>query len=333
MMQIRVALVGLGQIGASIGLALSAHDGLVSCVGCDLDPQVAQQALQRKAVKRLYPTPQEAAQQAELILLSLPMDQLQLVMQQVMPVMPSGAILIDTAPLKEVVGEWARDLLPEDCAYVGLTPVINPKYLHGAKAGIQAARQDLFMNSVMAISTPAWGDPKALKQTADLVRLLGAIPVVVDPVDVDAMMSATHIAPQLLAAALLNATVKQSGWRDASMLAGRAYAEVSGPLVHLGSPEALAKTALLNAEGILRVVDSILASLEALRNDIADGQFEDLSARLGRAHRERDKWWQERQEVEAELRSPPARQSNQASGKFSALLRTVHRPQMEEQEK
>ncbi|MBN1669289.1 MAG: prephenate dehydrogenase [Anaerolineales bacterium] len=328
----QIALIGLGQIGTSFGLALSTHHKLISCVGCDVDAQVAQLALQKQAVSRIYATPQEAVQTADVVLLSLPMDRLKTVMQQVAPEMPAGATLIDTAPLKEVVGNWARELLPEGRAYVGLTPVINPKYLHGTRTGIQAARQDLFRNAVMAISAPPWGDPKALKLAADLARLLEAIPVVVDPVDVDTMMSATHIAPQLLAAALLNATVNHASWRDASMLAGRAYAEVSGPVTHLGAPDALATTALLNAEGVLRVLDSVLASLETLRNDIATGQVEELSRRLQRAYRERQRWWHERQQVEEKTADLPESKPNQAAGKFSALLRTVHRPQMEDQQ-
>jgi prephenate dehydrogenase len=330
-MKVRIAIIGLGQIGTSMGLALGAYPRLVSCVGSDVNPQVAQQAFEIDAIEQVFADPQDAVRDADVVVLSLPMDQLRSMIAEVAPAMKPGATLIDTAPIKEVVSGWAKEMLLLGCQYVGLTPVINPKYLHGNKTGIRAARIDLFRNSVMAVAAPPWTDSKAIKLAADLARLLGATPMMVDLIEIDALMTATHIIPQLMAAALLNATVDQPGWRQASKLAGRAYAEVSGPLVHLGEPGALAKTTMLNDEGVLRVIDSVLASLEALRNDIANRQFDSLTQRLERARQGRDLWWDERLQVEVETTEDPLPQTSPASGMFGDLLRKVHRPKMEDQ--
>jgi len=52
---------------------------------------------------------------------------------------------------------------------------------------------------------------------------------------------------------------------------------------------------LLNRENVLRMLDSTLAALQSLRNDIYNNDSAALEERLGRAHQGREKWWQQRQ--------------------------------------
>jgi prephenate dehydrogenase len=108
-------------------------------------------------------------------------------------------------------------------------------------------------------------------------------------------MAATHILPQLMSAALLNITVDQPGWREGRKMAGRAYAEVTGPIVLLGEPEAVASSALLSQEHALRVIDGLIAALQAFRNDIKQQDGKALTERLERARAGREGWWRERQ--------------------------------------
>ncbi len=84
-----------------------------------------------------------------------------------------------------------------------------------------------------------------------------------DPLEMDGLMSATHLLPQLMSAALLNATIDQPGWREARKVAGRAYAEASAPIAHLANePESLGAASILNRENLLRLLDSAIASLD-----------------------------------------------------------------------
>jgi prephenate dehydrogenase len=108
-------------------------------------------------------------------------------------------------------------------------------------------------------------------------------------------MAATHLLPQLLAAGLINSTADQPGWREGRKVAGRAYAEATGPIVRLGDSKALKASVLLNRENTLRVIDSALAALQIIRNDIDTQDGEALLKRLERARASREKWWKERQ--------------------------------------
>jgi prephenate dehydrogenase len=294
-MTVTITIVGLGQIGTSIGLALASHKELVQRVGYDSDIRIARQAEKKGALDKVEINLIDAVRKAEIVLLSVPLDQLKETMALVAADLKENAVVMDTGPIKEVVAGWASELLPEGRHYIGLTPVINPAYLHDTDLGLDAAREDLFHGGLMAIVAPPRANSEAIKLAADLTRLLGAEALFADPLEIDGLMAATHILPQLMAAGLLNATVDQPGWREARKVAGRAYAEASAPAVHLGDENALLAAALLNRENVQRVLDSAIAALQALRSDIAGQDKEALHVHLERARRGRELWWKERQ--------------------------------------
>jgi prephenate dehydrogenase len=294
-MTIEITIIGLGQIGASIGLALAEHKELIRRTGHDRKTIVARQAEKIGAIDRVENNLPKAVRGADLVILALPIDQIRETLPIIAPNLKQNAVVMDTAPIKEVVASWAAEFLPNERHYVGLTPVLNPSYLHQIDSGIEAARADLFNGGLMTIVTPPHTGSEAIKLAADLTRLLGARPMFVDPVEMDGLMAATHLLPQLMAAALLNATIDQPGWREGRKVAGRGYAEASGPIVHLDDITPLKDLALLNQVNIVRILDSAIAALYAIRDDIDAQDGDSLEKRLERAHQGREKWWQERQ--------------------------------------
>ncbi len=331
-MKVQLTIIGLGQIGSSFGLALAEHGKLVKRIGYDKDPAIAGQARKIGAVDETVINLVSAVNKSDAIIMAIPIDQMREMLEIVAPEMKAGAVLMDTAPIKSAIADWAGELLPEKRAYVGLTPVVAPKYLLSEEIGIDAAHEDLFYNGLIAISTPPGTDSTAIKIAADLVRLAGASPLFADLMEMDGLMTATHAVPQLMGAALLNATVDQPGWREARKIAGRAYAEVSGPIVHLGEPGALTSTALLNRENMLRVLDGVIASLHKIRDDIDHEDADKLIQRLERAQKGRQRWWKERQEANwaAEGR-PKIERESAASSIFGDLLRFGGRPRRDDE--
>ena len=294
-MTVKITIIGLGQIGASFGLALSNQKELLERVGHDRDPGTSRKAKEMGALDRTDLNLHSAVQNADLILLTLPTDQIRETLEQIAPDLKESAVVMDTAPVKETVAAWAAELLPPERHYVGLTPVINPAYLHTTDTGLSGARADLFHNGLIAISSPPRTASEAIKLAADLTRLVGAAPLFTDTLEIDGLMAATHLLPQLLAAGLLNATIEQPGWREGRKVAGRAYAEASGPIVHLTGGQSLTTSVMLNRENVLRVLDGMMAALQAIRSDIDHQNQDSLQERLERARLVRETWWKQRQ--------------------------------------
>ncbi len=295
-MTVQITIIGLGQIGGSFGLALQPKQELIKRVGHDKDANVARQAEKIKAIDRLEVNLHKAVRDADLILLCLPVGEIRETLQMIAEDLKEGAVVMDTAPAKEAVTGWAAEFLPASRFYIGLTPVVNPAYLHATESGIEAARADLFQDGLMAIVAPHQTESAAIKLAADLTQLVGARPMFADPLEMDGVMSATHLLPQLLAAALLDITVGQPGWREGRKIAGRAYAEASAPIAHLASkPDALGVSAIFNRENLLRLLDSTIASLQEMRGEIEAQDVTALNDRLKRARSGREAWWADRQ--------------------------------------
>jgi prephenate dehydrogenase len=293
-MTVQLTIIGLGQIGASIGLALENQPDKITRTGSDFNTKVMQQAQKMGAVDKTTLNLNSAVRNADLVILALPLDQVREMVEVIGPALKKGAVLIDTAPIKAAVVNWAGQILPEGCSYVGLTPVLNPRYLHSEAYGIAAAKADLFHDGLFAIVTPPRTNEQVVKLAVDLIHLLGADPLFVDPYEIDGLMATTHILPQLMSAALLNATLDKPGWNEARKVAGRAFAEVSGPAAHLDEAEALVAAAIFNRENVVRKLDDIIAVLQAFRQDISQEDTEALAARLKNAKTGVSRWWQER---------------------------------------
>ena len=231
-MTIQITIIGLGQIGASIGMALADRKESIERVGHDLDPGVAKQAQKRGVVDRSEFNLPRSVENADVVLLTVPVDQMRETLEIIAPDLKEGCVVLDTAPVKDAVIVSAGELIPAGRFYVGLVPVINPKYLLETTAGLDAAHADLFQGGLMAIITPRGATSEAVKLATDLAKLVGATPLFFDMVELDSLMAATHLLPLLLSAAMLNSTVDQPGWIEARKVAGRAFAEVTSRFQH-----------------------------------------------------------------------------------------------------
>jgi prephenate dehydrogenase len=293
-MTVQLTIIGLGQIGASIGLSLGEHGDKLIRTGSDIDVKVMKQAQKLGAVDKTTPNLNAAVRNADIVILALPMDQVEIMIKAVTPELKGGAVLMDTAPIKVVTAEWASEALPEGCSYVGFTPVLNPRYLFNEGFGIGAAKADLFQDGIFGITTPPKTNSQAVTLATNLAQLMGADLLFFDMYEIDGLMAATHLLPQIMSAGLLNATLNQPGWQEARKVTGRAFAEVSGPAAHLDDVEALVAAARLNRENVVRKLDDAIAALQGLRHDIAEGDSEALSSRLKHAKAGVHQWWKER---------------------------------------
>lgn len=294
-MQIKLAIVGLGQIGASLGLALQPYQEKVIRIGYDRDFTIQDRALQMGAIDQKSSTPVEAVQTADVVFLSVPLDELKPILQKIAPHLAEDCVVLETSPIKQQVSEWMQSLLPPKRHHVGIIPVLSPRYLHEAVKGIEGAHADLFAESSIVITSRADTAAEAIKLASDLARLAKSQPLFMNQAEADAAMAAVHIMPQLLAAALLNATLNLPGQEQAGLLAGRPYAEATAPIIYQDDRLALRDAALLNRENVLRALDSVIAALRHLQQAIAHQDTESLQAQIQQAHSNRQKWWEERE--------------------------------------
>jgi prephenate dehydrogenase len=285
-MSVQITIVGLGQIGSSIGLALKAHDVNVQRVGHDKDPQAGKEAQRMGAVDDVKYNLPASVREAKIVILALPLAEVRETLRVIAPDLQEGTLVLDLSPAKATVEAWAKELLPARRHYVGLAPAINPAYLHGTDFGVKAARADLFERGLIVVNAPMGTPGNVFNLTMELVRLLGALP------------SGMHVLPQLVAAALLDTTVDQPGWQEARKLAARPYAAVTAGVAYHDDIPSLAETALENRENVVRLLNSYITSLINLRDEIEENDREAVLTRLTDAWKGRVRWIDEREGAE-----------------------------------
>src|SRR6185369_14512785 len=293
-MPVQITIIGLGQIGASVGLALKAHNLDVRLVGHDKDPEAAKAAQKLGAVDDVKYNLPASVRDARIVILALPFAGIRESLEVIAPDLLEGSLVIDTAPSKDATSTWAKELLPLGRHYVGLTPAINPAYLHGTEFGVKAARADLFDKGMIVVNAPSGTPEPVFNLAMELVVLFGAMPLLMDTAEADGILAAIHVLPQLASAALLDTTVDKPGWLEARKLAGRPYASVTSGTAFHDDAASLRDVALENCENVVRLLNAYITSLINLRDDIEDNDRGALSERLGAAWSGRVRWFDER---------------------------------------
>jgi prephenate dehydrogenase len=239
-----------------------------------------------------------AVREAKIVILALPLAEIRETLRVIAPDLQEGVLVLDTAPAKASVSAWAKELLPERRYYVGLTPAINPNYLHELDYGVKAARADLFEKGLMVVNAPLGTPSNVFNLAMDLVNLFGAVPLLMDTAEADGVFSAMHVLPQLAAAALLDTTVDKPGWQEARKLAGRPFADVTAGAAFHDDMESLGEIALETRENVVRLLNAYISSLINLRDEIEDQDRGAVLTRLVEAWKGRARWFEERTQAE-----------------------------------
>ena len=293
-MTVQITILGLGQIGASIGLALKARNLDIRLVGHDKDMGTAREAQRLGAVDDVKYNLPASVREAKIVILALPFAGMRETLEIIAPDLQEGMLILDTAPAKATVAAWAKELLPPGRFYIGLTPAINPNYLHGTEFGVKAARADLFDKGLMVVNAPVGTPENVFNVVMDLVTLFGAVPLLMDTTEADGVFAAIHMLPQLASSALLDATVDKPGWQEARKLAGRPYASVTAGSAYHDDVVSLRDSVLENRENVVRLLNAYISSLLRLRDEINNNDRHALSERLETALSGRIRWFNER---------------------------------------
>jgi len=289
-MSTQITIIGLGQIGASIGMALKDNKN-IKRVGCDKDAAVVKAAQSLEVIDEIQNLP-KAVRDAAIVLLCLPLSEIRETLRQIAPWLADNAIVMDTAPIKSGVMQWAKELIPIGRFYIGLVPGINSEYIASLEFGLNAAMPDLFKKGIFAMDVPTGTPENIVNLALDFCRLLGAKPMLTDMLESDGLMASVHVLPQLAAAALLNATIGQPGWQEARKFAGRPFAGVTSGVAYHDDAISLA-----NRTSTVHALDILMAALKGLRDDIEQGNEEGVSERLNDASKDREAWLDERGEA------------------------------------
>lgn len=278
----RLAVLGLGLIGASVGLGLRAGAAVGEIRGYDLDPQVTERALARGAITVACETLERAVHDAEVVVCAIPPLAMRDLLPRVSAAAPENALITDVSSAKRLTAEWARASLAKPERFVGGHPMAGSE-----RSGVEAASADLLDGCVWLLTPDAGTDPQMLLRATELVTALGARPTQIDAAQHDTAMSLVSHLPLVAASALTLSVARQEGWTKASAFAAGGFRDTTR--VASGDARMARDICLTNRDNLLAQIDRFVATLTELRSQIADGD-EQIEAAFVEAKRARDTW-------------------------------------------
>jgi prephenate dehydrogenase len=287
----KVAIIGLGLVGNSIGMGLKKHlapQQPLQVVGFDPDRSREEAALRKHAsVDSIAPDLESAVTGAQLVIIATPASAAREVLEAVARFVEEGAIVTDTLSTKSAVMDWANELLGERASFVGGHPLSKSIDLETVNE-LEPPRADLFNKALYCIMPAPRASGEALNTVIGIAETLGAHPLFIDPYEHDSYFAAASHLPVLASAALLRVTSSSPSWDDIRSLARGQFGSVAQPL-STGAQE-LGEALMSNRQVILHWLDQYQLALQDLRDMLAAGDEEGLLSSLESAHDAHDKY-------------------------------------------
>jgi len=262
----RIAIIGLGLIGTSLGLAIRQALGKdVEVVGTDLETSFTSTAKKMGAIDRDERNIPAAVQGADLIVLASPILAMRDLMEFLVPYLSEGTIVTDVGSTKKDVVAWGEELLPAGVSFIGGHPMTGKE-----TSGPKDAEAAMLHGAVYAICPAPSATEEATKAVVGLVQAIGAKPYFVDPAEHDSYVAAVSHLPFLLSVGLVNTTTKSAGWREMARLASSGFRDISR--LAAGDPVMHRDIAVTNRDAIVHWLDEYIKDLHGLRNLVKDDQ-------------------------------------------------------------
>ncbi|MBV9213179.1 MAG: prephenate dehydrogenase/arogenate dehydrogenase family protein [Actinobacteria bacterium] len=187
----RVAVLGVGLIGGSIGLAAREAGHEVS--GWDIEEDTLAAAAERGAIDRAADSVADAVSDAEVCFVCAPVGALAELVAAALAAAPSGAAVTDVGSTKRAVVEGV-----DDERFIGGHPIAGSE-----ASGISHARPDLFREATWYLTPTARSSGVLYDRLHSVLVSFGAHPTAIEAEEHDRMVAVTSHLPHVLANVLV----------------------------------------------------------------------------------------------------------------------------------
>ena len=269
-----VAILGVGLIGGSIGLALRERGFKGRIIGIGRNRSRLRKALQLGAITESTTNIERGVSQADLIVVCTPVDCIVAQSEKISQYAPSAAVITDVGSTKGTIVA-ALTGNTGDVHFVGSHPLAGNE-----KHGVQHATSDLFVNRTVVITPERKTNVEAKKQVVKFWKDLGATVVSMSTQEHDRSVAMISHMPHAVAAVLaatptaVQLKLAATGFADTTRIAG-ADAELWVQIMRDNSVE------------VLQSLEQFMDNLEQVRCALEQGDYRKLSRYLKRGKQAR----------------------------------------------
>ena len=277
--ELKVAILGLGLMGGSLGLALVRAG--YSVTGWDQDPEVVREAYRSHAIDRMPVDFQDVIAESSVVFIATPVDSILAVIESCLPYARPGTIFSDLGSIKKSTLEGVFSLLPPLYYFVGGHPMTGSE-----QHGIRAADPFLFQNAAYIVIKDSRTPLEAEALIVKLAESAGAQIIKLSADEHDRIVGMVSHLPHLIAATLAKTagdvevdhpgtlSLAAGGFRDTTRIA-------------MGSPELWHGIIFGNIGQVVKAINAFQNELNTLKKILISGVKHQLEEFLRQARETR----------------------------------------------
>ena len=280
----KLAIIGVGLLGGSIGLAVRKR-GLAGEVAGYVRRSASLTECEHAGALDYATTDLLAAVSgADLVILCTPLAQMRAVATQFLPALQAGAVVTDVGSVKASVVRDLETLVTRAGAHF----VASHPMAGGEKTGVLAARAELFANAVCVVTPTKKTHPPSLKAVEQFWKDLGSRMLRLTPNEHDKLVSRSSHLPHVAAAALASQVLRPQKSTAQGTLCATGFRDTTR--IASGSPEMWRDIALANQAHLAEAVGTFIGELEKFQRSLVKGDAKAVERFFATAKQRRDAW-------------------------------------------
>ena len=266
----RVAIIGLGLLGGSIGLAVQESLPSVTTTGWDRDPATRARAAERGLVGTVCETGAEAVAKADLIIFCVPVGAIGEVAAELADAIPASAVISDVGSSKQSVAEALAKALPDNTV-IPAHPVAGTE-----RSGPEAGFASLFQGRWCIITPPEGADADRVSALSAFWEALGAKVELMDAPHHDLVLAVTSHLPHLIAYTIVGTASDLEGVTQSEVIKYSAGGFRDFTRIAASDPTMWRDVFLTNKDAVLEMLQRFSEDLTALQRAIRWGDGDAL---------------------------------------------------------
>ena len=273
----RVAIIGLGLIGGSIGVGLKQNRLCADVVG--YAPHHGPQALQLGLIDRYVSSAQEAAEGADLVVIATPPSMVIQTIELIAPRLKKTAVVTDVASTKAEIVSGVLAMLSGRGSINLFERFVPGHPIAGAETnGPVAANPKLFDGASVILTPTDQTQVSAIALVQSVWEQLGANTQIMTATEHDRCFALVSHLPHFVAFALAHAMATQSDGDQLLKAAGAGLRDTTR--IAASPPELWIDIFEQNAVAMLAAIDGYQQSLDAMKKNLGSGSYAALAEQL-----------------------------------------------------
>jgi len=280
----KVLICGVGLIGGSFALGLKAAGAVAEVVGMGRSRATLDEAVRRGVIARIARDWDDALADADLVLLAMPVGQMEDAMREMAPRLSAHTLVTDAGSTKQnVIAAATRCLGAKLGQFIPGHPIAGAE-----KSGVAAASADLYRGRRVVLTPLAENRRADIERVSAVWRSCGAMVDELSPRDHDQTFAAVSHLPHLLAYALVHELAGRADSERLFSFAAGGFRDFTR--IASSHPEMWRDICVANRAPLIEELDDYLATLLRVRVLLAAADAPALEKMFGEARAARDTW-------------------------------------------